>query len=96
MTSCPENISSLPQLETYHLTDPDIDQSLHGHEGPIHVSHGTYFQEEPAQDLLNASIATGHEVTADAQDLHKDIRGLKGVGVFSVSLACKSLMFSPF
>ncbi|KAH0398749.1 alcohol oxidase, partial [Aureobasidium melanogenum] len=73
----------MKRLETYHLTDPDIDQSLHGHEGPMHISHGTHFQEEAAQDPLNASIATGHEVTADAQDLHKDIRGLKGVGVFS-------------
>ncbi|KAG9918669.1 alcohol oxidase, partial [Aureobasidium melanogenum] len=73
----------MKRLETYHLTDPDIDQSLHGHEGPMHVSNGTYFQEEAAQDVLKASIATGHEVTADAQDLHKDIRGLKGVGVFS-------------
>ena len=96
MTSRPENICSSPQLETYHLTDSDIDQSLHGHEGPVHVSNGTYFQEEAAQDVLNASIATGHEVTADAQDLHKDIRGLKGVGVFSVSLACRSLLFSTF
>jgi alcohol oxidase len=62
----------------------------------MHISHGTHFQEEAAQDLLNASIATGHEVTADAQDLHKDIRGLKGVGVFSVSLVCGSLIFSVF
>ncbi|CAD0097278.1 unnamed protein product [Aureobasidium mustum] len=62
---------------------PLMKRSLHGHEGPVHVSNGTYFQEEAAQDVLNASIATGHEVTADAQDLHKDIRGLKGVGVFS-------------
>ena len=36
--------------------------------------------------MLKAAIATGHEVHADVQDLHKDIRGLKGVGVFSVSL----------
>ncbi|THV89196.1 alcohol oxidase [Aureobasidium pullulans] len=73
----------MKRLETYHLTDPDIDQSLHGHDGPVHVSNGTYFAEDPAQDLFKAAIATGHEITADAQDLHKDIRGLKGVGVFS-------------
>jgi alcohol oxidase len=35
---------------------------------------------------LKASVATGHEITVDAQDLNKDIRGLKGVGVFSVRL----------
>ncbi|KAG2166373.1 hypothetical protein VTO58DRAFT_111285 [Aureobasidium pullulans] len=73
----------MKRLETYHLTDPGIDQSLHGHDGPVHVSNGTYFAEDAAQDLFKAAIATGHEITADAQDLHKDIRGLKGVGVFS-------------
>ena len=72
------------QLENYHLEDPEIDQSLHGHDGPVNISHGTYFQQDAAEDVLKAAIATGHEVHADVQDLHKDIRGLKGVGVFSV------------
>jgi len=52
----------------------------------VNVSHGTYFQHDAAEDVLKAAIATGHEVHADVQDLHKDIRGLKGVGVFSVGL----------
>ena len=52
----------------------------------MNVSYGTYFQEGPAEDVFKAAIATGHEIHADVQDLHKDIRGLKGVGVFSVSL----------
>jgi hypothetical protein len=42
---------------------------------------------------MKAAIATGHEVHADVQDLHKDIRGLKGVGVFSVSLDSCELHF---
>lgn len=50
----------------------------------MNISHGTYFQHDDAEDVLKAAIATGHEVHADVQDLHKDIRGLKGVGVFSV------------
>jgi alcohol oxidase len=52
----------------------------------VHISEGTYFQHDTAEDVLKAAIATGHEVHADVQDLHKDIRGLKGVGVFSVSI----------
>lgn len=62
---------------------------MHGHDGPINISYGTYFQEEAAEDLFKGAIATGHEIHADVQDLNKDIRGLKGVGVFSVSLASK-------
>jgi alcohol oxidase len=30
------------KLETYHPTGPEIDQSKHGHDGPIHVSDGGY------------------------------------------------------
>lgn len=51
----------------------------------MNISYGTYFQHDLAEDVLNSSVATGHEITVDAQDLNKDIRGLKGVGVFSVS-----------
>jgi hypothetical protein len=51
----------------------------------VNISYGPYFQEGPAEDVFKAAIATGHEIHADVQDLHKDIRGLKGVGVFSVS-----------
>jgi alcohol oxidase len=52
----------------------------------VNISYGPYFQEGPAEDVFKAAIATGHEIHADVQDLHKDIRGLKGVGVFSVSV----------
>jgi hypothetical protein len=52
----------------------------------VNISYGPYFQEGPAEDVFKAAIATGHEIHADVQDLHKDIRGLKGVGVFSVRI----------
>ena len=59
----------------------------------MNISEGTYFQHDTAEDVLKAAVATGHEVYADVQDLHKDIRGLKGVGVFSVSIRSYSHKF---
>ena len=78
----------LVRTDTDEITDsalilPSLEESQRG---PVNVSYGTYFQDGPAQDVLDASVATGHEVHVDVQDLNKDIRGLKGVGVFSVSL----------
>ncbi|WPG97842.1 alcohol oxidase [Acrodontium crateriforme] len=59
----------MKRLENYHLKDESINQDLHGHDGPVNISMGTYFQDGPAEDFLAGSTAVGQGVTADAQDL---------------------------
>jgi alcohol oxidase len=60
---------------------------LHGHHGPVDVSFGPYFQHETADDLLQAGLAIGETVAADAQDLN-------ACGVFSVSLTHRLSLLS--
>ena len=57
------------QFENYHLKDPAIDQSLHGHDGPINISYGSYFQHGPAEDVLAGAVGSGSKVSVDPQDL---------------------------
>jgi alcohol oxidase len=67
------------RLETYHLKGKTINQDKHGHSGPVNVSFGNYFQDEPANDLLRAAAAVGENIVEDCQDLET-------CGVYTVRL----------
>lgn len=56
------------KLETYHLDHPDVDQSLHGHDGPVHVSFGPYSASGVQDDLLAGAAALGMPEITDIQD----------------------------
>ncbi|KYK60260.1 alcohol dehydrogenase [Drechmeria coniospora] len=56
------------KLETYHLDDPAVDKALHGYDGPVNVSLGTYSQRGPQDDILAAAEALGIEEIVDLQD----------------------------
>ncbi|POR31080.1 Alcohol oxidase [Tolypocladium paradoxum] len=72
-------ISLLPlakKLETYHRDDPSVDKSVHGQQGPIHVSYGTHNPKAPQDDLLAATESLGEKEIVDLQDF-------RAVGGFS-------------
>lgn len=56
------------KLETFHPTGEGIDQSLHGYDGPIHVSDGGYRGKSEGQ-FLDTVKKMGHKEIADLQDL---------------------------
>lgn len=56
------------KLETYHPNNPSIDQSVHGHDGPIHVTYGDYMPKKPLDDFLTAGESIGWSEIADLQD----------------------------
>ncbi|KAL6883169.1 alcohol oxidase [Trichoderma longibrachiatum] len=56
------------KLETYHLDDPAVDQSVHGHDGPIHVSFGAYSAKDAQDDILAGAAAVGIPEIIDLQD----------------------------
>ncbi|KND87110.1 Alcohol oxidase, partial [Tolypocladium ophioglossoides CBS 100239] len=64
------------KLETYDLDDPSVDKSVHGYEGPIHVSYGTHGPKGPQDDILAAADSLGEKEIVDLQDF-------KAVGGFS-------------
>lgn len=64
------------KLETYHQDHPAVDQSLHGHDGPINVSLGTYSAKDVQDDILAGAEAVGLPEIPDMQDF-------KTVGGFS-------------
>lgn len=65
------------KLETYHPNDPAIDQSLHGHDGPIHISDGGYRGKSENQ-FMETAKKLGHKEIVDLQDFEQ-------CGGFSVS-----------
>lgn len=65
------------KLETYHPTGSDIDQSKHGHDGPIHISDGGYRGESENQ-FMETVKGMGYNSITDLQDLEAN-------GAFSVS-----------
>lgn len=69
----------LKKLETYHPKDPAIDQTLHGHDGPIHISDGGYRAKDPEDEFIKVIKAMGEKEIVDLQDL-------KQVGGYSVSI----------
>ncbi|KAK1242996.1 hypothetical protein MKX08_005808 [Trichoderma sp. CBMAI-0020] len=56
------------KLETYHLDHPDVDKSLHGHDGPINVSFGSYSAKRIQDDFMAGAAATGLPEITDLQD----------------------------
>jgi alcohol oxidase len=66
------------KLETYHPKGPEIDQSKHGHNGPIHISDGGYRGKSEDQ-FMETIEAMGHKKIVDLQDFEAN-------GGFSVSL----------
>ncbi|KAI6443543.1 hypothetical protein MCOR03_001745 [Pyricularia oryzae] len=56
----------LKKAETYHGTGS---AAVHGSTGPIHISSGTYRNEELTTDFIRAVTSLGFPETADLQDL---------------------------
>ncbi|MCJ1305645.1 hypothetical protein MMC08_008460 [Hypocenomyce scalaris] len=56
------------KLETYHFDDAAIDKSLHGYNGPINISRGTYNPKGPEDDVMKAAEASGYPEIRDLQD----------------------------
>ncbi|TVY19911.1 Alcohol oxidase [Lachnellula arida] len=55
------------KLETYHVKGETIDQSKHGHEGPVHVSDGGYSGK--SQDGFAETVeGMGYRMIEDLQD----------------------------
>lgn len=65
------------KLETYHPKGTSIDQSKHGHDGPIHISDGGY-RGKSENDFCATVEKMGYNVIEDLQDLDAN-------GGFSVS-----------
>ncbi|EHK99491.1 putative alcohol oxidase [Glarea lozoyensis 74030] len=55
-------------LETYHPTGKDIDQSRHGHDGPINVGDGGYRGKSENQ-FMDTVKSMGYKDITDLQDL---------------------------
>lgn len=56
----------MTQIETYHGKD---DKDLHGHEGPIHVSRGSYHPKRLADEFIASAAKMGWPEADDVQDL---------------------------
>lgn len=54
------------QLETYHGDDA---KGVHGHEGPIHISRGTYSSPKIENDFISAAKTVGWSEVPDLSDL---------------------------
>ncbi|MCJ1335847.1 hypothetical protein MMC09_001121 [Bachmanniomyces sp. S44760] len=58
----------MKKLETYDVDDPEADKSVHGYDGPIHVSRGTHAPKGPEDDFLASAKALGIPEITDLQD----------------------------
>lgn len=58
--------TTVPKPETYHGEDP---KGVHGHDGPIHVSVGTWNSDKIDREFLAAAGKAGWPEVPDAQDL---------------------------
>ncbi|KAK4233157.1 alcohol oxidase [Achaetomium macrosporum] len=56
----------LKKLETYHGQD---EKDVHGHEGPIHVSRGSYSSRRLEDEFIAAAAKVGWPEVQDVQDL---------------------------
>jgi choline dehydrogenase-like flavoprotein len=54
------------KLETYHGKD---EKGVHGHDGPIHVSRGTYHSKRVEDEFIAATTKIGWPEVEDVQDL---------------------------
>ncbi|PLB53137.1 alcohol oxidase [Aspergillus steynii IBT 23096] len=64
--SADEMIPFLKKLETYHGPGPD---SVHGKDGPIVVSQGTFRSERATDQFIAAANEVGYPTVQDLQDL---------------------------
>ncbi|KAK7409276.1 hypothetical protein QQX98_008516 [Neonectria punicea] len=71
--SADELLPYLKKLETYHGDDPD---NVHGRDGPVHVSDGTYRAVGPESDFIDAASQVGWPEIPDLQNL-KAINGFQ-------------------
>lgn len=59
-------ITNVPKLETYHGDDP---KNVHGRDGPINVSDGTFRAYGPESDFIQAAGQVGWPENPDLQTL---------------------------
>ena len=72
-----ELLPLLTKLETFHPNDSVIDRSIHGYDGPVHISDGGY--RGKSEDAFMETIKKmGQKEIVDLQDFDQ-------VGGFSVS-----------
>ncbi|KAH7014854.1 alcohol oxidase-like protein [Ilyonectria destructans] len=71
--SADELLPYLKKLETYHGEDPD---NVHGRDGPINVSDGTFRGVNAESDFINAAGEVGWPEIPDLQNL-KSINGFQ-------------------
>ncbi|KUI66369.1 Alcohol oxidase [Cytospora mali] len=64
--SADEMLPYLRKLETYHGTD---DKGVHGHDGPIHVSRGTWSSPRIENEFISAAEKVGWSEVQDLSDL---------------------------
>lgn len=60
------NDAPIRKLETYHGEDPE---GVHGHDGPINISLGTWTSERIDKEFLAAAEKAGWPEVPDVQDL---------------------------
>jgi alcohol oxidase len=75
--SATEMLPLLNKLENYHPKGEGIDQSRHGHEGPVNVGDGGYRGKSEDQ-FMDTVTKMGYKDITDLQDLD-------AIGGFSVS-----------
>ena len=75
------------KLETYHGRPAKSNESVHGLNGPVHISEGGYVTQEANKDLFAAGEAVGEPETADLNDF-------TSVGGFAVSTGFSLASFS--
>ncbi|KAG6009010.1 hypothetical protein E4U21_003341 [Claviceps maximensis] len=64
-----ETLMSLSRkLETFHPDGPEYDRSVHGYQGPIGVSLGTYGSADSRRDIIAGAVAVGEKELVDLQD----------------------------
>lgn len=54
------------QLETYHGKD---EKGVHGHDGPVHISRGTYSSKRLEDEFIASATKVGWHEVQDVQDL---------------------------
>lgn len=55
------------KVETYHNDNPGVDQTKHGHEGPIHVSDGGFRSDSAAEFLATVKQMGKHDIADQEQ-----------------------------
>ncbi|TVY81687.1 Alcohol oxidase, partial [Lachnellula suecica] len=67
--SAKELLPYLKKLETYHGAG---NSSVHGYDGPVHISDGGYRAVRPERDFITAAAKVGYPEIKDLQDLESN------------------------